>query len=39
MKVGDCFTIEPILLQGQNARGFLWDDGFTMSSEVSERGI
>lgn len=35
MSPGDCFTIEPSLVQGSNSRGFLWDDGWTMSTEVS----
>jgi len=34
MQVGDCFTIEPCLVQGVNARGYLWDDGWTLSTEV-----
>jgi len=34
MKVGDCFTIEPCLVQGKNSKGFLWDDGWTISTEV-----
>ena len=34
MQLGDCFTIEPILVQGRESRGFVWDDGWTMSSEV-----
>ncbi|ORX36564.1 peptidase M24, structural domain-containing protein [Kockovaella imperatae] len=37
MRIGDCFTIEPILVQGPNSRGFIWDDGFTMSSESGAR--
>lgn len=35
MRVGDCFTIEPSLVQGSNSRGFQWDDGWTMATEVS----
>jgi hypothetical protein len=35
MKVGDCFTLEPCLVQGVNSKGFLWDDGWTLSTEVS----
>lgn len=34
MQVGDCFTVEPALVQGVNSRGFMWDDGWTMSTEV-----
>jgi hypothetical protein len=36
MRVGDCFTIEPSLVQGSNSRGFQWDDGWTMATEVSD---
>lgn len=35
MEIGDCFTIEPALVQGRNSRGMMWDDGWTMSTEVS----
>ena len=35
MEIGDCFTIEPSLVHGSNSRGFIWDDGWTMSTEVS----
>lgn len=35
MKPGDCFTIEPILVQGSKSRGKLWDDGWTVATEVS----
>ena len=35
MRPGDCFTIEPSLVQGYNSRGFMWEDGWTMSTEVS----
>lgn len=34
MEIGDCFTIEPSLVHGSNSRGFIWDDGWTMSTEV-----
>ncbi|WWC70025.1 methionine aminopeptidase, type I [Kwoniella pini CBS 10737] len=34
---GDCFTIEPCLVQGSNARGELWDDGWTMVTETGAR--
>lgn len=34
MTVGDCFTIEPALTQGFNARGSLWEDGWTVSTDV-----
>lgn len=34
MQPGDCFTIEPCLVQGSDARGDLWDDGWTMSTLV-----
>jgi len=36
MQIGGCFTIEPCLVQGSNARGDLWDDGWTMATEVRE---
>jgi methionyl aminopeptidase len=39
MMPGDCFTIEPCLVQGINSRGFLWDDGWTISTEVSQASI
>ncbi len=35
MKPGDCFTIEPPLVQGTRPRGGLWDDGWTVASDVS----
>ena len=34
MSPGDCFTIEPSLVQGSNSRGGMWDDGWTMATEV-----
>lgn len=34
MRVGDCFTIEPSSVQGRESRGFQWDDGWTMATEV-----
>ncbi|KAI9639743.1 peptidase M24, structural domain-containing protein [Dioszegia hungarica] len=37
MRVGDCFTIEPSLVQGSNSRGFQWDDGWTMATESGAR--
>ncbi|WWC89287.1 methionine aminopeptidase, type I [Kwoniella dendrophila CBS 6074] len=37
MKPGDCFTIEPCLVQGRNSRGQLWDDGWTMVTESGAR--
>ncbi|RSH87296.1 hypothetical protein EHS25_003205 [Saitozyma podzolica] len=37
MLPGHCFTIEPCLVQGLNARGSLWDDGWTMSTETGAR--
>ncbi|WWD17266.1 methionine aminopeptidase, type I [Kwoniella shandongensis] len=37
MLPGDCFTIEPCLVQGSNSRGDLWDDGWTMSTETGAR--
>lgn len=39
MEIGDCFTIEPSLVHGSNSRGFIWDDGWTMSTEVSRFGV
>ena len=35
MLPGDCFTIGPCLVQGSNSRGEMWDDGWTMATEVS----
>ncbi|KAK8864436.1 methionine aminopeptidase, type I [Kwoniella newhampshirensis] len=37
MMPGDCFTIEPCLVQGSNSRGQLWNDGWTMSTESGAR--
>ncbi|OCF74587.1 methionine aminopeptidase, type I [Kwoniella mangroviensis CBS 8886] len=37
MVPGDCFTIEPCLVQGRNSRGKLWDDGWTMVTESGAR--
>ncbi|WVR07078.1 methionine aminopeptidase, type I [Kwoniella sp. DSM 27419] len=37
MRPGDCFTIEPCLVQGRNSRGSLWDDGWTMATESGAR--
>ncbi|NXD32740.1 MAP1 aminopeptidase, partial [Spelaeornis formosus] len=37
MRPGDCFTIEPSLVQGYNSRGFMWEDGWTMSTETGAR--
>lgn len=34
MQPGDCFTIEPSLVQGSDSRGSMWDDGWTMATEV-----
>lgn len=31
---GDCFTIEPSLVQGSDSRGDTWDDGWTMTTLV-----
>lgn len=38
MRPGDCFTIEPALIQGPDAEAFMWDDGWTMSTLVSHLG-
>lgn len=35
MQPGDCFTIEPALVQGSNSRGTVWDDGWTVTTDVS----
>ena len=37
MRPGDCFTIEPILIQGSNSRGYMWDDGWTLATESGAR--
>lgn len=37
MEPGDCFTIEPAITQGFKSRGTLWDDGWTMTTDVSEK--
>ncbi len=39
MVPGDCFTIEPILVQGSKSRGRLWDDGWTVATEVRDNRI
>lgn len=35
MQPGDCFTIEPPLVQGPNSRGTVWEDGWTVGTDVS----
>lgn len=37
MKPGDCFTIEPPIVQGNKPRGTVWDDGWTVATDVSCR--
>ncbi|WVQ80759.1 methionine aminopeptidase, type I [Cryptococcus sp. DSM 104549] len=37
MMPGDCFTIEPCLVQGLKSRGDLWDDGWTLATETGAR--
>ncbi|CAK9781955.1 uncharacterized protein COLE_01619 [Cutaneotrichosporon oleaginosum] len=37
MKPGDCFTIEPPLVQGSRPRGGLWDDGWTVATDTGAR--
>ncbi|KAE8537846.1 methionine aminopeptidase, type I [Cryptococcus gattii VGV] len=37
MMPGDCFTIEPCLVQGAKSRGDLWDDGWTLATETGAR--
>ncbi|OWZ60152.1 methionine aminopeptidase, type I [Cryptococcus neoformans c45] len=37
MMPGDCFTIEPCLVQGVNSRGDIWDDGWTLATETGAR--
>ncbi|RDB19969.1 Methionine aminopeptidase 1D, chloroplastic/mitochondrial [Hypsizygus marmoreus] len=37
MKPGDCFTIEPCLIQGTNPRGWIFPDGWTASTENCAR--
>lgn len=39
MMPGDCFTIEPCLVQGAKSRGDLWDDGWTLATEVSVHNL
>ncbi|KAG8977646.1 hypothetical protein FRC05_000902 [Tulasnella sp. 425] len=38
MKVGDFFTIEPVLVQGTDPSGWLLPDGWTVLSETGARG-
>ncbi|KAG9049814.1 hypothetical protein FS837_008997 [Tulasnella sp. UAMH 9824] len=38
MKVGDYFTIEPVLVQGTDTSGWLLPDGWTVLSETGARG-
>jgi len=37
MMPGDCFTIEPCLVQGSNPRGWVFPDGWTASTENCAR--
>ncbi|KAF9459151.1 methionyl aminopeptidase [Collybia nuda] len=37
MMPGDCFTIEPCLIQGSNPRGWIFPDGWTASTENCAR--
>ncbi|KAM6496439.1 methionine aminopeptidase [Amanita muscaria] len=37
MVPGDCFTIEPSIVQGSNPRGWIFPDGWTMSTENCAR--
>ncbi|KAF8222446.1 methionine aminopeptidase [Tricholoma matsutake] len=37
MVPGDCFTIEPCLVQGSNPRGWIFPDGWTASTENCAR--
>ena len=34
MEPGHCFTIEPALVQGKRSRGHMWDDGWTIATDV-----
>jgi hypothetical protein len=34
MKAGQCFTIEPCIIQGSQATGWIFPDGWTASTEV-----
>ncbi|KAG6877168.1 hypothetical protein C0993_009734 [Termitomyces sp. T159_Od127] len=35
MLPGDCFTIEPPLIQGMDPVGYIFPDGWTVSTEVN----
>ncbi|TYJ55985.1 methionine aminopeptidase, type I [Cryptococcus floricola] len=37
MEPGDCFTIEPCLVQGSDSKGDMWDDGWTLASNTGAR--
>jgi len=37
MLPGDCFTIEPCIVQGRSARGWIFPDGWTTSTENCAR--
>ncbi|KAF8626713.1 hypothetical protein AX17_006480 [Amanita inopinata Kibby_2008] len=37
MQPGDCFTIEPCIVQGSNPRGWIFPDGWTTSTENCAR--
>ncbi|WVN88357.1 methionine aminopeptidase, type I [Cryptococcus depauperatus CBS 7841] len=37
MSPGECFTIEPCLVQGCKSRGNVWDDGWTLATETGAR--
>lgn len=34
MEPGHCFTIEPALVQGSRSRGHMWEDGWTIATDV-----
>ncbi|KAG8744129.1 hypothetical protein FRC12_014867 [Ceratobasidium sp. 428] len=38
MEPGHCFTIEPVIVQGRDATGWMLPDGWTMLSESYARG-
>ncbi|CDO77194.1 hypothetical protein BN946_scf184747.g7 [Trametes cinnabarina] len=39
MQPGDCFTIEPAIIQGTDPHGWTFPDGWTVSTEVNHYGI
>ncbi|KZP00215.1 methionyl aminopeptidase [Calocera viscosa TUFC12733] len=37
MRPGQCFTIEPCIVDDEDSRGFMWPDGWTVATETGAR--